>query len=132
MRPAPIDAAAVVGGVAAGDEDDRRWILLLQDLLRDVEPDQVRELDVEEHDVRAERSNGVEAGGTVVRFARDVVAGALEERPGPRAEARVVVHDEDGPCHGRMLALQHIPDIGATPEMYLGAPPGVRGRATRR
>src|SRR5439155_159748 len=61
------------------------------------EPVDVRQLDVEEHDLRLQALDGGDGRDTVRRLADDLEAFFLEERPRRRAEARVVVDDEDRP-----------------------------------
>ena len=93
-RRGPYDA-----GFAARGQDDERRRPVDRELAGDLEALDVGQADIEEDEVRAEGSGGLEAGEAVGRLADDVEAVGGEEGAGLDAEARAVIDDEDG-VHG--------------------------------
>jgi hypothetical protein len=87
-------------------------------LLGDRESVDVRQLNVEEYDVRSEGPHRVEGGGAVGGLADNVEPRRLEESAGRRAKRRVVVDDQYGlGRHARTLAEFAVRRIGAAPEV---------------
>ena len=87
---------AEVGRVAAGRQHDRRREAVCPQGRRHGETVHVRELDVEEDDVRAQAVDGSESRGPVLRLADDLEPVSLENRARGRAEAGVIVDDQYG------------------------------------
>ena len=73
--------------------------MLARDPGGDVESVDVRELNVEEDDVGPVRPDRGERGCAVGRLADHLVARIFEHPSGARAEAGVVINDQDGPRH---------------------------------
>ena len=65
----------------------------------DLDSVDVRELNVEQHHVRAQLLYGAQRGLAVLGLADHVEALRLEQHAGARPEARVIVDDENGPGH---------------------------------
>ena len=65
----------------------------------DREAVEVREVDVEQHEIGVQLPRRRDPAGAVRRLADHVVALRLEQHAGGRAERRVVVDDEDGRHH---------------------------------
>ena len=86
--------------IAARRQDDERWRAIDGECARDLEALDVRQADVEQHEVGPKRARGGEAGRSVGRFADDAEAVGLEDRSCLNAEGTVVVDDEDG-VHAR-------------------------------
>jgi hypothetical protein len=97
--PAAADERAEVRRVAARDEDDGGRAVEGRDALGHGEPVEVGQVDVEQHDVRAEAAGLVDAALAVRGLADHVVALRLQEHARRRPEGRVVVDDEDGRGH---------------------------------
>jgi hypothetical protein len=107
--------------VAAGDEDDRRR--LVGKPIGDLEAAQIREDDVEQDEVGGEIAGESEARGSVACLSDDLEAVRLEHSPRCRAERFVVVHDQDGRAHVRIVTHSGRRRYGARTEIQLGADP---------
>ena len=94
-RPAALDERAEVGAVAARDEDDGGPAAAVRQAGGDLEAVDVRELHVEQHELRRELGGSSKRGRPVLGLADDLEALGLEQRPGVRPEARVVVDDQN-------------------------------------
>src|SRR3954447_22013343 len=105
-RAAALYEPGELRGVAAGSQHDRRGgSVPRRQPRRDLEPVDARELHVEQHDLRVEPCRLLERGLAVLCLADDVESLRLEQRARRDAEARMVVDDEDGGGHVRILAL---------------------------
>jgi hypothetical protein len=88
----------------------RGVVVLSREPRRHLEAVEVGEVDVEQDHVGPQLGRGAQAGGSGPRLADDLVALGLEQQPGARAKALVVVHDQDTGPHdnhcGRRNALR--------------------------
>ena len=69
------------------------------DPLGDLEAVEVREVDVEQHQVGMQPTGLHDRRRAVRRLADDVVALGLQQHPGGRPEGRMIVDDENGGAH---------------------------------
>jgi len=119
--------------LVAGRGQHHRRAALAGELLRHLEPVEIRQLDVEQHHVGLELTRRGKRRPAVLRLADDVEALGLEQPPGNAAEPVVVVHDQDAghvrivadPSTGRGTG-SHTLCRGRTTEESLsgGSPPG--------
>src|SRR5436190_1519279 len=90
---------AEVGRVAAGGQDHGRSAVVGRDPLGDLEAVEVREVDVEKHQIRVQAA-GLHDGRRAVRSLADhVVALGLQQHPGGGPEGRMIVDYENGGAH---------------------------------
>src|SRR5262249_58622493 len=82
--PAPMKLCSEVALIAGRREHDRRAAATVREPLRDLEPIDVRELDVEQDDLRLELARGGHCRLAVFGLADDLEALVLEQRPGDR------------------------------------------------
>ena len=101
--PAAREARAVRAGLATRCQHDQGRRTVDRELPGDLEPLDVGQADVEQDEVRPERTGGREPGRAVVGLADDVEPVGLEQGARLDAEAGVVVDDEDG-VHGAIVA----------------------------
>src|SRR2546421_535137 len=94
-RPAALDERAEVGAVPARDQDDGGPSAAVREARGDLEAVEVRELHIEEHELRRELGGRAKRRRAVLGLADDHEALGLEERARIRAEARVVVDDQN-------------------------------------
>jgi len=98
MKPvgaAARDEGAELARVAARGEHDLGVHVVAADLRSDVEPVEVREVDVEQDDVGVQVARGLQAVAPSIALADDVEAVVLEQQARCGSEARVIVDDED-------------------------------------
>ena len=95
----------------------------------DVEAVDVGQLDVEQHELRAQALGLGDAGRAVGGLADDVEPLGLEQHAGARPEGRVVVDDEDGQGHAGPIVNRVQHDL---PIRLAAPPPRPRSRGTRR
>ena len=89
--------------LAARDQDHHRRVGPAGDPPRHSEAVEVGEAHIEQDDIREQLARGSQRGLAVLGLADDVIALALEQAPGARAEARVVVDDQDGAGHSLQI-----------------------------
>ena len=77
-------------------QPDRRAVLAAGEAAGHLEPADVGEVDVQQDHVGRQPAGGVEPGAPAGRLAHDLVALLLQEGRHQRAEAGVVVDDEEG------------------------------------
>ena len=70
-------------------------------LLADLEPVEVGQLDVEQNEIGLELASGAKGLDRVLGLAHDLVSLCLEQRPDAGSKAGVVVDDED--CHAHIF-----------------------------
>ena len=97
-RGAALEPPREVGRLATRGQDHDRPLRPLGESLGDREAVRVRQDDVEEDELRAQRLDGGERRGPVVRLADDGEAAGLEQPAGEAAEPGVVVHDQHRPA----------------------------------
>src|SRR4029453_15867958 len=88
--------------VPARREDARRRVLELPQALGDLEAVEVRQLDVEQDEVRVKLPGNGHRRLPVRGLADDLVTLRLEQRPGARPKAGMVVDDQH--CHMHSFA----------------------------
>jgi hypothetical protein len=86
---------AIVDRVAGGEHQDRQLAPFLADPARDVQPGDVRQADVEDHDIDAVLAERDVQPGLAVRRDLDVVTVLLEEPRQRATESRIVLDEED-------------------------------------
>ena len=102
---APVEPRAEVGRLATRREDDEGRGAALGDSLRDLEPVRIRQEDVQQHDLRPERSDRRERRRPVPGLADDLETVCLEQASGKATEARVVVDDQHRLRHARIVSF---------------------------
>lgn len=100
----------------ARDEHHDRHCLSLGKQLCDVKAVQVRQLDVEQHDVRTKHGRRFERRGAVTGLADDREAPGLKQRCGRSPKGGVIVDDQHRLPHARTLARSRAGDVRATTE----------------
>jgi hypothetical protein len=98
---ARVYAWAIVCRAATRNEYDGRRIIVCRQLSRNLTTVYVRQLNVEQYQLRVELPRGLQRRMAVGRLTDDLVADRLQESPGYRSERAVVVDDEDGSGHTR-------------------------------
>src|SRR4051794_34555107 len=105
-RAAPLYEPGELRDVAAGGQHDRRGgSVPRRQPRRDLESVDAGQLHVEQHDLRVEPCGLLERGLAVLCLTDDIEPLRLEQRARRDAEAWMVVDDEDGGRHVRILAL---------------------------
>src|SRR5262245_61275991 len=92
---ARLDQWAEVGAVTARDEYDAGPAVVRQQAASDLEAVEVGQLHVEQDHVRVQAPCRGNRGLTVLRLAGDLPSVRLQDRPGARTEARMIVDDQD-------------------------------------
>jgi hypothetical protein len=82
---------------------------------------EIGELDVEEDEIGLERSGADKGRRAVRRLADDLEPLRFKDRAGERPKARVIVNDQDGAYHPRIVA----------PSLRVGIRVGTGARASR-
>jgi hypothetical protein len=99
------------GDVAARDEDDRGRDAVGRESLRHRKPVEVRQMDVEQHDLRTQFRRGGDRGRSVFGFADHLEISRLEECARRSSEGGMIVNDQHRPAHlansGRGRPLSH-------------------------
>ena len=73
-------------------------------MVADGEAIQIGELYIKEDEIGLERPDAVESGHAVCRLADDLEPVGFKDRAGERPKARVIVNDQDGTHHRRIVA----------------------------
>jgi hypothetical protein len=120
LRDEPEDGAPgeppPVRGNVPGRYEHHRWrIAPPGQSLRNLKTIDAGQLDVQEHDARMKPVYKDERRHTVFRLANDIEPFSLQQRPGRRPEARMVVHDQHRWLHRQIVARGAPFGIGATP-----------------
>ena len=74
------------------------------EVVADGEAIEIGELDVEEDEIGLKRSGADKGGRAVRRLADDLETVGFKDRTGERPKARVIVNDQDGAHHQRIVA----------------------------
>ena len=118
----------VVPGIATRRQHHGRWLRQRSEAVGNREAVEVRQHDVQEDHSRTKRHDGVECRQTVLGLADDGHAGRLQQAAGEVSEPGVVVDDQDGQRHARIMAPRPSEIIGDIPDAALddqGRNPGL-------
>ncbi len=98
------EASSIRRDVAGGYEHDSWSVRLSSQSLGDLETIDAGQLDVEQHDLGMEEGCGSERGRRILGFADNRETLRLQQGPGERSEASVVVDDQHRKRHQNIVA----------------------------